>query len=284
MNSYNLIVQSSNLKISHIKYLSSIFKSSSFECINENAFRFRNVICNNFTRNCIASWSNKVAVDTSFIPINSSFKNCKILAIDMDSTLINIECINEIARFLGVEKEVSEITSAAMNGQIKSFQDSLKKRVSLLKGGDFSILERVYNERLRLNPGGKKLILSAKNMGIKTLLISSGFTFFSNRLNQSLKFDACYANKLEIRNGRITGRIEEPILDAEAKSNYLLNFAKKNRISTEEIIAIGDGANDLKMLESVGFSIAYHAKPIVSRKAKYCLNFSNLDGVLNYFQ
>ncbi len=281
MNTYSLILQSYNLKADHVKNLAPILKMNFMEHINETAFRFKNVDYKYYIKNNIISLAKKKAIDAAFVPNSYNLRNYKILAMDMDSTLINIECIDEIARSLGLELEVSEITNAAMNGKIKNFQESLKRRVQLLQGGTLDILDKIYQERLQLNPGAEKLILSVQNIGIKTLLISSGFTFFAERLNEIFKFDAFYANKLKIQDKKITGEIEGPILDGEAKARYLLDFAKKHDVLPEEIIAIGDGANDIRMLECAGFSVAYCAKPVVCNTAKYSINFSGLDGVLN---
>lgn len=203
---------------------------------------------------------------------------------DMDSTLINIECIDEIAGVAGVKDKVSEITEAAMRGEIKDFSESLRRRVALLKGVPAEALEQVYAEKLRLNPGAERLIGTAQAAGIKVLLVSGGFTFFTDRLRERLKLDSAHANTLEIDNGVLTGRVLGDILDADAKAVYLREFARQHDATKEQTIAMGDGANDLKMLGAAGFPVAYHAKPLVREQTRYALNVSGLDGVLNWFE
>jgi phosphoserine phosphatase len=203
---------------------------------------------------------------------------------DMDSTLINIECIDELADIAGVKPQVAAITEAAMRGEITDFSDSLRRRVALLKGLSVNALQRVFDERLRLNPGAENLLASAKAAGIKTLLVSGGFTFFTERLRERLQLDAAYANTLSVQDGKLTGQVDGRILDAAAKQTYLKAFALEHGADTSEIIAIGDGANDLKMLAEAGFSVAYHAKPVVRVQTRFALNVSGLDGVLNWFE
>ena len=203
---------------------------------------------------------------------------------DMDSTLINIECIDEIAAFGGVKEQVSSITEAAMRGEIKDFSESLIRRVAFLKGLSIDVLDAVYEQRLQLNPGAQTLIDSAKQAGIKILLVSGGFTFFTDKLRARLGLDAAHSNTLEQIDGCLTGRVLGRILDAQGKADTLAAFAKAHDVSPDQIIAIGDGANDLKMLALAGYSVAYRAKPVVRAQAKYALNVAGLDGVLNWFE
>ncbi|HAP24518.1 MAG TPA: phosphoserine phosphatase SerB, partial [Achromobacter sp.] len=218
------------------------------------------------------------------VPAGLKLANCKVLAMDMDSTLINIECIDEIAGVVGVKDKVSEITEAAMRGEIKDFSESLRRRVALLEGAPAGALDEVYEEKLRLNPGAERLITTAQAAGIKVLLVSGGFTFFTERLRARLNLDSAHANTLEIENGVLTGRVLGHILDADAKATHLREFARTHGASTDQIIAMGDGANDLKMLANAGFPVAYHAKPLVRQQTRYALNVSGLDGVLNWFE
>jgi phosphoserine phosphatase len=201
---------------------------------------------------------------------------------DMDSTLITIECIDEIADRIGVKPQVSAITEAAMRGEL-DFAGALRKRVALLEGLEESALQAVYEERLRLSQGAETLLQAARESGWKTLLVSGGFTFFTDRLQARLGLDHAVANTLEIQSRRLTGRVLGDIVDAERKANELRALASWIGVEPARAIAIGDGANDLKMMGAAGMGIAFRAKPVVRQQATHALNFSGLDGVLNLF-
>jgi len=203
---------------------------------------------------------------------------------DMDSTLINIECIDEIADLAGKKAEVAAITATAMRGDITDFSESLTRRVALLRGVPVEVLARVYAERLRLNPGAETLIAAARAAGLRVMLVSGGFTFFTERLQARLHLDRAHANVLDIQAGQLTGKVCGNILDAQAKARLLQDYAAELDAKSEQIIAIGDGANDLPMLACAGYAVAYHAKPIVREHARYTLNVSGLDGVLPWFE
>lgn len=207
----------------------------------------------------------------------------KLLAMDMDSTLITIECIDEIADFAGKKQEVSAITEATMRGEIKNFADSLVQRVALLKGLPDGILEQVFNERLQLSPGAETLIKFAKHHGWKTLLVSGGFTFFTHKLQKQLGLDDTHANILESIDGKLTGKVKGPIVDGQAKKEALLTTCKQHDIDLEQTIAIGDGANDLPMMHVAGVSIAYKAKPAVQTQTDFQINFGGLDTLTYWF-
>jgi phosphoserine phosphatase len=202
---------------------------------------------------------------------------------DMDSTLISIECIDEIADMQGLKPQVAEITEAAMRGEI-DFAESLRRRVALLGGLDESALQRVYEQRLLLNPGAELMLDELKRRGIKTLLVSGGFVFFTERLKVRLGLDFAHANTLEIANGKLTGKVSGQIVDAQSKADWLNHVRKELELQPEQVIAMGDGANDLKMMAQAGVSVAYHAKPVVRAQASYALNFVGLDGVVNLFE
>jgi phosphoserine phosphatase len=252
--------------------------------ISNTAARLLDVQHDALTRAEVVAWAERNGVDVAFLPAGLKLSQCKVLAMDMDSTLINIECIDEIAGVVGVKDKVSEITEAAMRGEIKDFAESLRRRVALLKGVPAEALEQVYVEKLRLNPGAERLISTAQAAGIKVLLVSGGFTFFTDRLRERLKLDSAHANTLEIDNGLLTGQVVGDILDASAKAVYLREFARTHGATKEQIIAMGDGANDLLMLGAAGFPVAYHAKPLVREQTRYALNVTGLDGVLNWFE
>ncbi|SFE22718.1 phosphoserine phosphatase SerB [Paracidovorax konjaci] len=208
----------------------------------------------------------------------------KLIAFDMDSTLINIECVDEIADAAGRKAEVAAITEAAMQGLITDYKESLRQRVALLKGVDVAHMESVFRDRLRFNPGAQALIDAARAAGLTTLLVSGGFTFFSDRVRSGLGIDLARANVLEIEDGRLTGRmVDQPwgdICDGAEKRRTLLEVASLLGISPAQAIAVGDGANDLPMMGAAGLSVAFHAKPAVRAQAKVAINTGGLDRLL----
>jgi len=208
----------------------------------------------------------------------------KLVAFDMDSTLINIECVDEIADLAGRRAEVAEITEAAMRGEIADYKDSLRRRVALLAGVKESALQQVYDERLQLNPGVETFVRACQGAGLKTLLISGGFTFFSERIRQRLKLDFARANTLGVAHGKLTGTLfDRPwgdIVDGDEKRRVLLEVIELMGIAPSQAIAVGDGANDLPMMAAAGLSIAYHPKPAVAEKAMIAITEGGLDRAL----
>ena len=208
----------------------------------------------------------------------------KLIAFDMDSTLINIECVDEIADAVGRKAEVAAITEATMRGEIADFKESLRQRVALLKGVSLTSMEQVYQERLQLNPGAAELVAACKKSGLKVLLVSGGFTFFSDRVRDRLGIDYTRANVLEAQNGVLTGRmLDQPwgnICDGAEKRNMLLETCAQLGITPQQSIAMGDGANDLPMMKEAGLSVAYHAKPTVRAQAMVAINSGGLDRLL----
>jgi phosphoserine phosphatase len=202
---------------------------------------------------------------------------------DMDSTLINIECIDEIADFTGKKSAVAEITEATMRGEIKDFKESLKRRVALLEGVSADSLEAVYRERLRPNPGATELLSAANERGLHTLLVSGGFTFFTEKLRQQLRFKQAQANTLEIIDGKLTGKVLGDIVDGAAKAAHLEQACDALGVTKSNAIAMGDGANDLLMMNGAGISIAYQAKSIVKEKADAAFDHVGLDAALMLF-
>jgi len=203
-----------------------------------------------------------------------------VLAMDMDSTLINIECIDEIADFTGKKSAVAEITEATMRGEIKDFKESLRRRVALLEGVHADALESVYRERLKPNPGAIELLAGANQRGLYTLLVSGGFTFFTEKLRQQLGFKQTQANTLEIIDGKLTGRVLGNIVDGSAKAAYLDEACRVLGCTKARAITMGDGANDLIMMNGSGISVAYQAKPVVKEKADAAFDHVGLDAAL----
>lgn len=216
--------------------------------------------------------------DINPLPPDFDPAQVRLLVTDMDSTLINIECIDEIADFAGLKPQVSAITEAAMRGEL-NFEQSLTQRVQLLAGLDSSILQRVYDERLKPNPGAEAMLACLKQGGIKTALVSGGFTFFTSRLQQRLGLDYARANVLDMNAKQLSGRVVGAIVGAQAKADFLSELCSQLQISQSQTLAMGDGANDLNMMQLAGLSIAYHAKPKVQMQAKAVINHGTLAAV-----
>ena len=221
-------------------------------------------------------------------PTTKTLADFKLVAFDMDSTLINIECVDEIADAAGRKAEVAAITEAAMRGDITDYKDSLRQRVALLKGVSVSSMDEVYRERLKLNPGAAELVNACKKAGLKTLLVSGGFTFFTDRIRDELGMDYTRSNVLGVEDGFLTGEtVDQPwgdICDGDEKRKMVLETCALLGISPGEVIAVGDGANDLPMMrlcsEAGGLSVAYHAKPAVRAQAMVAINEGGLNRLL----
>mgnify|MGYP002738775920 CR=1 FL=1 len=211
-----------------------------------------------------------------------------LIAFDMDSTLINIECVDEIADAAGRKAEVAAITEAAMRGEISDYKDSLRRRVALLEGVPLAHLHDVYENRLQLNPGAERLVRACQQAGLRTLLVSGGFTFFTDRIRDRLQLDWTRSNVLEVADGKLTGRlVDQPwgdICDGAEKRRMLLETCQRLGMAPEQAIAMGDGANDLPMMEAAGLSVAYHAKPAVRARAQVAINEGGLDRLLEVMQ
>lgn len=218
--------------------------------------------------------------DLCFLKADLISADMRVLAMDMDSTLINIECIDEIADFTGKKAAVAEITEATMRGEIKDFKESLRRRVALLDGVPVDALEAVYRERLRPNPGATELLAGAHERGIYTLLVSGGFTFFTEKLRNQFGLKQTQANTLEIIDGKLTGRVLGDIVDGLAKAAHLDEACIRLGCTRENAITMGDGANDLIMMKGSGISVAYRAKPVVKEKADAAFDHVGLDAAL----
>ena len=220
--------------------------------------------------------------DVAEVPASRRLREVRLVLMDMDSTLITIECIDEIADMQGLKNEVAEITASAMRGEI-DFAQSLTRRVALLAGLPASALERVYRERLRITAGAAQMIAGFKAVGATVGLVSGGFTFFTERLRERLGLDFAVANTLGIAGEALTGHIDGPIVDAQAKAATLIDWRSRSGADQGIAVALGDGANDLPMFAAADISIAFRAKPIVRAQATHTLDYCGLDGALNLF-
>jgi len=229
-----------------------------------------------------ARLADEQAVDAGLVPQGATLADYRIAAFDMDSTLITIECVDEIADFVGRKAEVAAITEAAMRGEIADYDESLRRRVALLEGLPEETLQKVWDERVRLTPGAERLVAQLKAAGLKILLVSGGFTFFTDRLKARLGIDFTRSNTLEIAGGRLTGGLVGKIVNASGKRQALEDACARIGCPTAQAIAVGDGANDLEMMGIAGVSVAYRAKPVVREKTTFAINHNGLDALLGW--
>ena len=275
----NLIIQSPReIATAHLSRLVGLTTATHTEQISTRAWRLRDAQ----PHDAVAAYCWENQLDYAFVNPQRRLNDFGLVVMDMDSTLITIECIDEIADMAHLKPQVAAITTAAMRGEME-FSESLRRRVALLQGLEENSLQRVYDERLQLNPGAEILLKRLQACGIKTLLVSGGFDFFAERLQSRLGLDYAYANTLEITHGKLTGNVLGNILDAQGKADHLVRVRDQLGLQAEQVIALGDGANDLKMMAQASVSIAYHAKPIVRAQASYAFNFVGLDGLLDLF-
>lgn len=274
----HLVIQGAEIQTADLKALAKASGASAIERVSDTAFRLRDA----HEANDITALCERARLDFAFVPEDRRLEHFKLLVMDMDSTLITIETIDELADLVGLKREVAAITEQAMRGEIE-YNESLRRRVAVLKGLDESALKRVYDERVRLSPGADILLAACKKHGIKTLLVSGGFTHVTNWLKPRLGLDFTHSNTLAVDGGKLTGGIVGNIVNADGKRDELTRVRDLLGIKREHIIGIGDGANDLKFMAECGVSIAYHAKPIVRGQTTHAINYGGLDAAVNFF-
>jgi phosphoserine phosphatase len=277
--SKKLILQAPGADQAVLAQLAALASPRSTTPIHAHALRCDGIDVTPALRKTIEAAAEAAGVDASFVDAGLSLADFRLVAMDMDSTLITIECIDEIADMQGLKPQVSAITEAAMRGEL-DFSESLKRRVALLEGLPVEALARVYEERLQLSMGAQAMLDGVKAAGLKTLLVSGGFTFFTERLQARLGLDYVHANLLEEQDGKLTGRVVGGIVDAEEKMRTVQRVCAELGIDPKQAIVMGDGANDLRMMSIAGLSVAFRAKPVVRSQASVALNFTGLDGLL----
>src|SRR5688572_3591923 len=276
----NLVAQGPGLADGDLEALALLVKPQAIRPIAPRAFRFVGAMKNEG----VAALGEARRIDHAWMEDGRRFADLKLVAMDMDSTLITIECIDELGVLAGKGAEIAAITEQAMRGEIADYKESLRRRVALLAGQPEASLAQVYEERLRLTSGAETLVASCKKHGVKLLLVSGGFTFFTERLKARLGLDYTISNVLEVKDGKLTGKLVGDIVDADAKAAKFRSVLSELRAPREQSVAIGDGANDLKMMAEAGLSIAFHAKPVVRAQASCALTWCGLDAVPNLFE
>ncbi len=272
----NLIVQFNHpLTAEQLDTIRQLASADAMTLQREGVYRFDNARQNS----ALLAYCLQHELDYAYVPAQRQLRDIGLVVMDMDSTLITIECIDEIADMYSLKPQVAEITEAAMRGEI-DFAESLRRRVALLGGLEESALQRVFDQRLSLSPGAESMLASLQQHNIQTMLVSGGFVFFTQRLKQQLGLNYAHANTLEIKDGKLTGKVKGAIVDAQAKADLLVKVRDELGLKPEQTVAMGDGANDLKMMAVAGISVAYHAKPVVREQADYALNFVGLDGLV----
>ena len=275
----NLVVQGPALAHGDLEALSLLAKPQAVREIAPRAFRLTGALKNEG----IAPLCEARRIDHAWMEEGRRFADLRLLAMDMDSTLITMETIDELGDLAGKKAEIAAITEQAMRGEIE-YRESLRRRVKALAGLPESSLQKIYEERLKLTPGAEALISACKQHGVQLLLVSGGFTFFTERLKQRLGLHHTTSNVLEVKDGKLTGALVGEIVDADAKAAKFREVLSGLKARRDQSVAIGDGANDLKMMAEAGLSVAFRAKPVVRAEASCALNWSGLDGVVNLFE
>jgi phosphoserine phosphatase len=273
-----LVIQGEEVETPDLKEIAKLSGSTRIEGIGNNAFRLHDYK----TQEGVAVYCANAKLDFAFVPQPRKLSDFRMLVMDMDSTLITIETIDELSDLVGRKAEVAAVTAQAMRGEIE-YDESIRRRVAVLKGLEESALDQLYTERVTLSPGAERMIAGVKKAGLKILLVSGGFTHVTGKLKARLGLDYVRSSKLAVRDGRFTGELEGRIVNADVKREALFEARDEVGATRDQIIAMGDGANDLKFMGEAGVSIAYRAKPVVRAKATYCFDFVGLDGVLNLY-
>ena len=271
----HLVIQGADIETRDLKELAKLAGAAAIDRLSATAFRLRGAQ----PAAGIAVLCGTAKLDFGFVPEDRKLSDFKLLVMDMDSKLITMETIDELADMVSIKVEVAAITERAMRGEIE-YDQSLRERLALLKGLDQSALQRVYDERLKFSPGAERMLDKVRAAGIKTLLVSGGFTYMTDRLKTRVQLDYTYSNVLEISNGKLTGKVIGEIVNADAKLAALKRIAGEIDASPAQIAGVGDGANDLKFLAACGVSVAYHAKPVVREQTSYAINHAGLDAML----
>ncbi|MGE0874981.1 MAG: phosphoserine phosphatase SerB [Burkholderiales bacterium] len=275
----NLVVQGPGAEPQRAAELARMTGARAIEGLGARAFRLRDAA----PADAVGAWCESRDIDWAWVPPGRRFAALRLVAMDMDSTLITIECIDEIGGMLGIKDRIAAITAAAMRGEI-DYAASLRQRVALLAGLGVEALERVYTDKLRLSPGAESLVARCQSAGIRLLLVSGGFSFFTDRLKSRLGLDYTLSNRLELRDGRLTGALIGDIVDAQAKAAKFRDVAATLGAAREQTVAIGDGANDLAMMAEAGWSVAFRAKPVVRAQASCAFMHCGLDGLVNLYE
>jgi phosphoserine phosphatase len=274
----NLVLQGAALSNDALGELVALTGASRVVALGPRAWRLTRAT----ERPEVESWCAQRGLDCAWVPDARRLAELRLVAMDMDSTLVTIESIDEMGDVLGIKERVARVTAQAMRGEI-DYAESLRQRVALLAGLEEAALERICEQRLHLSPGAEALVRRCRERGIRTLLVSGGFDFFTTRLQRRLGIDAVLSNALEIERGRLTGRVLGAIVDGRAKAAKLREEARRLGLRREQSLAIGDGANDIPMMAEAGTSVAYRAKPAVREHATHALDHAGLDGALNLF-
>jgi phosphoserine phosphatase len=274
----NLVVQGGVLARDALAEVALLARAAQTIPLGGSAWRFAGVT----QSSAVEQWCAARRVDCAWVPEDRRLGDVRLVAMDMDSTLVTIESIDEMGDLLGIRDQIAAVTEQAMRGEI-DYPESLRRRVALLAGLEEQALERICEERMQLSPGAETLVRRCRAAGIRTLLVSGGFSFFTAWLRDRLGIDAMLANELEIVRGRLTGRVVGGIIDGAAKAIRVHAEIAALDTTSDRVVAIGDGANDIPMMAAAGVSIAYRAKPIAREHATHTLDHSGLDGVLNLF-
>jgi phosphoserine phosphatase len=277
----NLVIQGERLAPATLERLAEISGAGAIEPIDASACRL-SAARREGNDAAVAALCAAAGLDWAWVAADCGLADFGLFVTDMDSTLINIECIDEIADMQGLKAEVAAITASAMRGEI-DFRTSLTRRVALLAGLPETALAEVYEQRLRLNPGAERLLAGLKSAGLRTMLVSGGFTYFTDRLRQRLGFDYTWANQLEVVDGLLSGRVTGSIIDAQAKAAHLSATREALALTPAQVICAGDGANDILMFRAAGLKIAWRAKPALRAESDCCFDHVGLDGILKLF-